>query len=647
MKKKLVLAMVLFVLSNCLTAQCNLYFDGRLIKSGSETACRNEYENRVREYRVELEVRNQESWDRAQNKVWDDMNNMAPDLMQGVAPPERFNGLSKAEITNKVNAYIERFSLECQQENYHSGPTVQNSSRTKRVANNPRAGELIIRSSSMDDYYRRKQRNAEIAERRRIAYEKMMAEKMAKAEKDAEERSTRATAPAYEAINEWKTGGAGDVAMRQKAAAERASRQIGFGVSGEEKSYKVTFSDEEMKTIVKQYVGTKLKDNRYNFVEHIRACFENKAGISLNTALVITPSNKKKNMEIINSYNEYCDRFTKKIINEACDELYDDWGVGFCEDNILYDMALLSDDVYSDWMTTPPGWKRIDYFGNKNHGYGENGFYAALYENTLNKGVYCLAYRGTEKNFEDIFITDIGQGLGEIFTSSKLTVSQHKQAVSLVNAITIHYSDKGNIYITGHSLGGGLASIAGLEHPECETYTFNASGVIMPTIKKYVTNKSSNAKNIKAYSTKGDPLTNIQKTGKGIINIWGIDVVVTKSFAETIVNCGEKLYKIEKMAPFLDINDMKVLEQMIKDPKQIEVLQKIDYDFIPPSLGNHYEIPNSANMGHSIAPIVELYDKSKNGSCISCKRKSIEQNRNNLNRFVSDPNNIKHCKVQM
>lgn len=607
-----------------MTAQCKLYFDGGLIRTGTRAECENEFKHRVAEYQMKFDI--EYSYQKQQSSVYDKLNDINSDLMQGVERPSGNTSLSRTEITNKVNNYKKRFKISCPSSNN----IVQPSPKTKRANYDTRKIGLQRKSSGYKRTVIHRNNNSEA---QRIAFER----KLAAATQDAETRSTRATQSAYQKIDNVKTGSAGDIAMRQKAANDRAGRQIGFGVSGEEKkiSYKVTFSDEELKIIVKQYIYTKLKDNKYGFVDHIKLYFEKKAGFSLNELLVITAGNQKRNYEIIESYNNYIDRFTEQIINEACNELYYDWGVEFCEKNLLYDMALLSDDVYSDWMTTPPGWKRIDYFGNKNHGYGENGFYAALYENTLNKGVYCLAYRGTEKKFEDIIITDIGQGLGEIFTSSKLTVSQHKQAVSLVNAITIHYSDKGNIYITGHSLGGGLASIAGLEHPECETYTFNASGVIMPTIKKYVTNKSSNAKNIKAYSTKGDPLTNIQKTGKGIINIWGIDVVVTKSFAETIVNCGEKLYKIEKMTPFIDINDMKVLEQMIKDPKQIEVLQKIDYDFIPPSLGNHYEIPNSANMGHSIAPIVELYDKSKNGFGISYERKFIEQQRKYLERFAS------------
>lgn len=607
-----------------MTAQCKLYFDGGLIRTGTRAECENEFKHRVAEYQMKFDI--EYSYQKQQSSVYDKLNDINSDLMQGVERPSGNTSLSRTEITNKVNNYKKRFKISCPSSNN----IVQPSPKTKRANYDTRKIGLQRKSSGYKRTVIHRNNNSEA---QRIAFER----KLAAATQDAETRSTRATQSAYQKIDNVKTGSAGDIAMRQKAANDRAGRQIGFGVSGEEKkiSYKVTFSDEELKIIVKQYIYTKLKDNKYGFVDHIKLYFEKKAGFSLNELLVITAGNQKRNYEIIESYNNYIDRFTEQIINEACNELYYDWGVEFCEKNLLYDMALLSDDVYSDWMTTPPGWKRIDYFGNKNHGYGENGFYAALYENTLNKGVYCLAYRGTEKNFEDIIITDIGQGLGEIFTSSKLTVSQHKQAVSLVNAITIHYSDKGNIYITGHSLGGGLASIAGLEHPECETYTFNASGVIMPTIKKYVTNKSSNAKNIKAYSTKGDPLTNIQKTGKGIINIWGIDVVVTKSFAETIVNCGEKLYKIEKMTPFIDINDMKVLEQMIKDPKQIEVLQKIDYDFIPPSLGNHYEIPNSANMGHSIAPIVELYDKSKNGFGISYERNFIEQQRTYLERFAS------------
>ena len=62
--------------------------------------------------------------------------------------------------------------------------------------------------------------------------------------------------------------------------------------------------------------------------------------------------------------------------------------------------------------------------------------------------------------------------------------------------------------------------------------------------------------------------------------------------------------------------------------------------------GNHYLIPNSNNMEHEIKPIVEYYDKSKNGSCISCQRKIIEQQRKYLEKFDSETVK-KRYKIQL
>lgn len=652
MKKHLFITIALVVLSNLLVAQCKLYFDGQLIKAGTEEACQSEYKHRVAEYQVDLEF--EYSYQKQENEIYDKMREINPDLMQGVSRPQNNSSISRSDITDKVNAYKKRFRLSCTEEQHHSRQTnniVQPSPRTKRVATD--MSKVGLRRNTSHNQgaelaeKNRRQREA-AAERARIEWEK----KMAEATKDAEERAERATAPAYQMIDNFSTGGDGDWAMRERAAADRASRQIGFGVSGEEKSYKILFTDDEIKLIVKQYINAKLKDNKYGFVEHIKLCFEKKAGYSLSELLVITPGNKKRNYEIIESYNKYIDRFTGQIINEACNELYYDWGVGFCEDNLLYDMALLSDDVYSNWMTTPPGWERLESYR------GKNGFYAAIYKNTIKRNIYCLAYRGSEgdpwdvakeklvelaslyivnycidklipiggssyKNninekihklhltpcVEDWVETNVKQGLG-IYNEN----SQHEQAVKLIKTINNKY--KGVIYITGHSLGGGLASMAGIESPEHQTYTFNAAGVLMKTVNKFVDNKSKSAKNIYAYATGGDPLTNTQKDVNLKTEIAYWTTLITESLGISMKS------------------------------DSISIFERIDYDLLPTSIGNHYLIPNSNNMEHEIKPIVEYYDKSKNGSCISCQRKIIEQQRKYLEKFDSETVK-KRYKIQL
>lgn len=613
-----------------MTAQCKLYFDGGLIRTGTRAECENEFKHRVAEYQMKFDI--EYSYQKQQSSVYDKLNDINSDLMQGVERPSGNTSLSRTEITNKVNNYKKRFKISCPSSNN----IVQPSPKTKRANYDTRKIGLQRKSGGYKRTVIHRNNNSEA---QRIAFER----KLAAATQDAETRSTRATQSAYQKIDNVKTGSTGDIAMRQKAANDRAGRQIGFGVSGEEKkiSYKVTFSDEELKIIVKQYIYTKLKDNKYGFVDHIKLYFEEKAGFSLNELLVITPGNKKRNYEIIESYNKYIDRFTGQIINDACNELYNDWGVGFCEDNLLYDMALLSDDVYSNWMTTPPGWERLESYR------GKNGFYAAIYKNTIKRNIYCLAYRGSEgdpwdvakaklvelaslyivnycidklipiggslyKNninekihklhltpcVEDWVETNVKQGLG-IYNEN----SQHEQAVKLIKTINNNY--KGVIYITGHSLGGGLASIAGIESPEHQTYTFNAAGVLMKTVNKFVDNKSKSAKNIYAYATGGDPLTNTQKDVNLKTEIAYWTTLITESLGISMKS------------------------------DSISIFERIDYDLLPTSIGNHYLIPNSNNMEHKIKPILEYYDKSKNGFGISYERNFIEQQRTYLERFAS------------
>lgn len=654
------------MLANSVVAQCKLYFDGKLIKTGSETDCRKEFERRVTEYQVDLEF--EYNYQKRENEINDKLRDINQDLMQGVSDPQN-NNISRSDITNKVNAYIKRFRLTCSDEHRPTNNIVQSSPKIKsaktdmskiglqRHTNYNQGAELAKKN---------KRQREEAAERNRIETEKQMKE----ASRIAEEVSTRATAPAYDFIENCSSGGAGDIAMRERAAANLADKAIGYGTTGKEKSYIITFTDYEIKQIIKQYIEIKLKDNRYDFIAHIRIYFERKAGFSLSELLVITPGNKKRNYEIIDSYNKYCDRFTPQMINMVCNELYNEWGVGFCEDNLLYDMALLSAAVYEDKDSPYPwGWEVVDHYGEDNHGYGDLGFYAALYKNVVSN-VYCLAYRGTESNnisdiYNDIIVTDVGQALGDNFKTPNLKVPQHKQAVSLVNAIVTKYGDKGELYLTGHSLGGGLASIAGVSKPQCKTYTFNAAGVLMKTIDNYVPKESRSTKNIYAYSTVNDPLTTAQNFDYSAkLEIFEACVVLFVPRDKSLLNKATGAVAVAGGTYGVAIHEaafndnVKLIERKALDlagidhnyiplndattDKKIEILENINYEILPKALGQRQVIINSSGMGHSITPIVKLYDKNKKGYCISCTRKFIEQQRNYLDRIVSNGNMNRH-----
>ena len=657
-----------------MTAQCKLYFDGSLIRTGTRAECENEFKHRVAEYQMKFDI--EYSYQKQQSSVYDKLDDINSDLMQGVERPSGNTSLSRTEITNKVNNYKKRFKISCPSSNN----IVQPSPKTKRANYDTRKIGLQRKSSGYKRTVIHRNNNSEA---QRIAFER----KLAAATQDAETRSTRATQSAYQKIDNVKTGSAGDIAMRQKAANDRADRQIGFGVRGGsekiEESFNITFTDDEIKRIIKQFVEIRFKNNdKYSFVDHIRLCFEQKSGIPLSFALIITPGNRKKNMEIINSYNKYCERFTPQITNEACNELYDDWRVGFCEDNILYDMALLSAAVYEESDSPYPwGWQKIESFNNPS-----NSFDAALYKYIGQENILCLAYRGSEgdgfmgiakgvvdaihqNNFtreaQDWVFNNFKQGLGEADE-----YSQHNEAVLCVSAVNKKYGKAGSsIYLTGHSLGGGLASIAGVSQPELKTYTFNAAGVLMVTINRFVNNKDRSDKNIFAYSTESDPLTGCQNWDysfkmnvlkiyvnrvEGIVDIYnsGVDMIkgdIKKGYAGYIKGMFEtsiglinaKNNEVREMLgyykDFIPENDVFLNAR----------LEKMGYEILPKALGNRKIINNSSGMDHDIKPIVKLLDKNKNGACISCTRKFIEQQRTSLVRFVSNKNNMNQCKINM
>ena len=145
-----------------------------------------------------------------------------------------------------------------------------------------------------------------------------------------------------------------------------------------------------------------------------------------------------------------------------------------------------------------------------NNAKDNEGFHAEVFYNEKTKE-YTVSFRGTEATWEDIVTTDIKQGMGY---NSK----QFDMAIEIGKQIKQLSSDKNlKINITGHSLGGGLATIAGVISGN-PTTVFNPSGVHENTYKKAgVWDKVQQGNyNIKKISEKNDILTNSQE-GKGIV----------------------------------------------------------------------------------------------------------------------------------
>ncbi|UNK42380.1 DUF2974 domain-containing protein [Luteimonas sp. S4-F44] len=139
----------------------------------------------------------------------------------------------------------------------------------------------------------------------------------------------------------------------------------------------------------------------------------------------------------------------------------------------------------------------------------QTGFDAAIYQNA--DGQYVVAYRGTDNwglGEGGDSRANGGQGLG-------METAQYSKAMELAN-LAMDTFDDGNVAITGHSLGGGLASAAMLA-TGAPGVTFNASGLSNNTLASLGFNPNgarselADSGQIRRYVVDGDPLTAAQQ----------------------------------------------------------------------------------------------------------------------------------------
>jgi hypothetical protein len=172
---------------------------------------------------------------------------------------------------------------------------------------------------------------------------------------------------------------------------------------------------------------------------------------------------------------------------------------------LAIDCLLISDYCYKKKDSNaelPEGWKETteDINIEKERWENESGFKASLYYNEKEK-LYILAFAGTE-DLKD-WITDIRQGVG-LDDGKK---GQYHKAAELADKVQ-EYTGQKNLIITGHSLGGGLASIASAVTGS-KAYTFNAAGLHSKTLKDQKLSENSMG-HIQAYYSTDDPLNMIQ-----------------------------------------------------------------------------------------------------------------------------------------
>jgi hypothetical protein len=140
-----------------------------------------------------------------------------------------------------------------------------------------------------------------------------------------------------------------------------------------------------------------------------------------------------------------------------------------------------------------------DYSVERSYTKDWGGFDAKLYYNS-NEDSYVLAFRGTEFFSVRDWFVNASQLLNKWI---KLDDAQYSKAKSLALELQSQYGNK--LQITGHSLGGGLAQVAGLA-TGLKTTCFDAAGLTTTTIDKLGLNRN-NSQHITHFNVQYDPLS--------------------------------------------------------------------------------------------------------------------------------------------
>lgn len=186
-------------------------------------------------------------------------------------------------------------------------------------------------------------------------------------------------------------------------------------------------------------------------------------------------------------------------------------------------LALLARDVYADQPAPPSGWRAasssdldrlgIDRSVLENR---ESGFRARVYvEGSGASARYVLTFRGSQERGD--WIANGQQALGRQSDHYDRALRIGSQLARVQGA---------NLHITGHSLGGGLASACGLASGVDAT-TFQAAGLSNRTIDSANALRQGagiDAPEVKAYFVRGEVLSALQDGGDrvagGLIGYW-------------------------------------------------------------------------------------------------------------------------------
>ncbi|KRE94438.1 hypothetical protein ASG87_17700 [Frateuria sp. Soil773] len=205
-------------------------------------------------------------------------------------------------------------------------------------------------------------------------------------------------------------------------------------------------------------------------------------------------------------------------------------------------LARISQDVYDPSSRGIDGWQRLDDGQLRAAGIDpasledpSTGFRAAVYQDA--GGNHVLAFAGSN-DIKD-WLDNARQGVG-------LPAAEYNQAVALATQAKVAFGH--DLAIIGHSLGGGLASMAALA-TDTPAVTFNASGLNDATLRRLI--------------PEGDPAALKRQAEQGLVRRYAVD--------------GEVLTSAQEGTPLPDAVGHKIA---LHDPAPVAAPQLHWYDWL-------------------------------------------------------------------
>jgi Protein of unknown function (DUF2974) len=181
------------------------------------------------------------------------------------------------------------------------------------------------------------------------------------------------------------------------------------------------------------------------------------------------------------------------------------------------ELAAMAADVYNDVATPPAGYRvatqsDLAILGLKSQDLvsAQSSFRARVYVKGANESAqFVVAFRGTTSSSD--WQANFRQGVG-------LSSDHYQRALNI--GMRLAMRPDANVRVTGHSLGGGLASAAALAGGR-DAATFNAAGLSDATIARANTIRTDagigRAVEVQAFYVRGEVLSAIQDGGDRVI----------------------------------------------------------------------------------------------------------------------------------